>query len=631
MSLKNGVKQLLISQQNKSYQRRLKLRKVDYQEWVSSKEKEVLVTLCADKDRKEDFVLICQKQGKRTALAMDVIATCFAENPNVEIVYGDEDQMLANGRRGNPWYKPAWSPDLYDSHFYLGSVIAVRRTLWNSVQTGDLAEKNSVVEFEHLDEIRELVNELIRKASGYKKGCRKIARVNQILFSVIEESIWEEYLAPTKSFGKVEDATKLKNDKVSVIIPSKDNPKVLGVCLNSLYLEKRTNVEVVIVDNGSNTENKKEIEKLICEINSKAGGKITYLYQPMEFNFSRMCNLGAESSSGRYLLFLNDDMEMCDDDWLEVMQEKAAKEYVGAVGLKLYYPQTKRMQHAGIVNSSVGPMHKLQFQEDNTCYYYGRNVYLYDCVAVTGACLMLDRNKFQEIGGFKEELRVAYNDVELGFALVKQGYKNVVINTRYAYHHESLSRGNDNTAEKIARLEREKETLYGLHPEFIGEDPFYPGELNRHEMVDFRVIPNYVYSKNSLQMAKKTTGYLNVEDIRWDPCLLIGVEVPDASGMQGYGVVLGDNNACYEMKLVLIPLRDGARNLKETICVKLDGQYREDLEENMPDQCNVALSGFCVNVENLSLADKDYEIAVMAVNKINGSKLMNSSNRILKR
>ena len=100
-----------------------------------------------------------------------------------------------------------------------------------------------------------------------------------------------------------------------------------------------------------------------------AGTPIRYVYEPAEFKFSTMCNRGAELADGKLLLFLNDDIELCENDWLDKMVSRALQPYVGSVGLKLYYPDSVKIQHDGIVNLPVGPVHKLQFMEDDRSYY----------------------------------------------------------------------------------------------------------------------------------------------------------------------------------------------------------------------------------------------------------------------
>lgn len=644
MGVKDVVKQVLTKQQNKRYEKQLALRKISYDRWVREAE-----AACATEKGFEsscgDYVLLVQKAGSLSKDALAEISAYFAAHPEVELLYGDEDQLLSDGTRANPWYKPCWSPDLYCSYFYLGSVIAVRKTLLARVEN----KTESYIEFAAVSDIRELVYELVTEAGGFQKGCSAIGHVEHVLFHAEHAELWQEYQrAPgvlpecRKPSEHQKMASMPSKQPVSVIIPSKDNPEVLRTCLESLHLEKRPSMEVILVDNGSSSENKAKIEAMIAEILQMAGQngsnteqlsekqlpekQIRYLYQPEEFNFSRMCNSGAEHANGRFLLFLNDDMEMCDNDWLEVMVQKAAQAYVGAVGMKLYYPGSVRMQHAGIVNLPVGPVHKLQFMEDDRQYYFGRNQFSWNCVAVTGACLLIDREKFQEAGGFKEALRVAYNDVELGFALRELGYQNVVINERYAFHHESLSRGNDETKEKLKRLEQERELLYKLHPDFRGEDPYYPAGLNRQGL-DSRVVPGYVTAQNTVQTSCWEAFPYKEEELRHDECLMARVESSGPDLIQGYSVVLGDNNACYEKYLVLLPETEGTD--EKPLFMKLEGQYRQDLEENIPDQVNVALGGFCVSRKEEHLPEGNYRIAVLAVNRVTNLKLINESGKYL--
>lgn len=696
MGVKGAIRQVLTKQLNKRYEKQLSLRKISYDAWMRETERDRAAECSCG-----GFVLLVQRAGRLNANALEEITAYFAAHPEVMLLYGDEDLMLADGTRINPWYKPCWSPDLYGSYFYLGSVIAVRRALyervaaagkwragnkdpeeeafagdvvgeglaWDAAQgnADDTDDNRDYIEFTHVEEIQELVHRLVTEAGGFQKGCNAIGHVEYVLFHGDSEEIWQEYrkvpdqeacqlheeMPDTAPGDAGQDSGTAQGDagqdsgaaregaaphSVSIIIPSKDNPQVLHTCLQSLHLGKHTHVEVIVVDNGSSPENKAKVQAMLEELPK---GTARYLYQPMEFNFSRMCNLGAEHAApdNRFLLFLNDDMEMCDNDWLEVMADAASKEYAGAVGLKLYYPDSVRIQHAGIVNLPVGPVHKLQFMEDDREYYFGRNRGRVNCVAVTGACLMIEKTKFDEAGRFKESLRVAYNDVELGFALLELGYQNVVINDCYGYHHESLSRGNDETKEKLRRLEQERELLYQLHPAFRGNDPYYPAGLNRQGL-DSRVVPGYVTDKNTVQANAWTAFPYQPESLRWDACLMARVESSGPELIQGYSVVLGDNNACYEKYLVLIPEAQGSAakeaeaagaqsDVGTTWYMKLEGQYRQDLEENLPDQVNVALGGFCVSRKDEQLPEGNYRIAVLAVNRISGLKLINESGKYL--
>ena len=213
----------------------------------------------------------------------------------------------------------------------------------------------------------------------------------------------------------------------------------------------------------------------------------------MEFNFSKMCNLGAKAATGEYVLFLNDDIEAIDDVWLDAMLSHAQKKHVGAVGAKLYYPDSNTIQHAGITNLRLGPVHKMQFLQDVRPYYDGRNIFDCNVIAVTGACLMVRKTVFEECGGFSEDLAVAFNDVELCFRLYEAGYYNVQCNSAVLYHHESLSRGNDESKEKYPSYVEESKNDF-VHTQ-IREKPFWDSRLVGGER------KNQFYEENGQQLA----------------------------------------------------------------------------------------------------------------------------------
>ena len=207
---------------------------------------------------------------------------------------------------------------------------------------------------------------------------------------------------------------------VSVIIPSKDHPEVLEKCLRSFRNKTQYRYyEWIVVDNGSSEENREKMEAL-----QKVYG-FTYIYEPMPFHFSKMCNLGEKKAKGDLLLLMNDDIEIIEGSWLERMAGQALLPHVGAVGAKLWYAGTEKIQHAGVTNLKIGPSHKLVTFPDEEDYYFGRNRVTYNVAAVTAACLMVSRQKYERVGGLDESLPIAYNDVDFCFKLLEAGYVNV--------------------------------------------------------------------------------------------------------------------------------------------------------------------------------------------------------------
>ena len=663
--------------QDKRYERALAARKMTYSQWIEEKEKlwraeerskteeersraEERSNAQEERDRAEErsdaeekkdsaesleteLVSFCGKDGEITSLAENAVKQYFISHPQAVLVYGDED-VKAEGKRKSPWFKPDWSPDTLRAWFYLGHTAFVRRD-WLLTQVGQLEELqeellteerskelSKVISSLSEEERQLLVCRLCEQAGGFEKKSNRIGHIPQILFH--SKSIEEQrrFLdAPIagyeKQWERLESSKEEVRTGVCVIIPSKDHPALLEQCISSVlatcgeeflldtgFSAQEISLEFIIVDNGSTEENKQRIEAFLSGLPVKN----QYLYQPMVFDFARMCNLGAKAATGKLLLFLNDDVECREAGWLVQMVKTALRPYVGAVGLKLYYPGGKKLQHDGIVNLPMGPVHKLQFLVDDREYYFGRNTKDCNVLAVTGACLMVARERFQEAGGMCEELKVAFNDVDLCFQLWKLGYKNVVINSSSAWHHESLSRGNDEAKEKLSRLRKERRILYERQEELAGWDPYYPQGLSG-EFLDTGIRFSYLTGGNHLQEGEGAlTPFTEETAFREDPCLMIRIERCDSGIITGWCCVLGDDNACYD-KYLLLKDKDG--KIERLL---LQGQYRPDLEENMPDQKNVALSGFEVHLPEAILSGK--LLGAAAVNRITGLKLLSFSN-----
>ncbi len=334
----------------------------------------------------------------------------------------------------------------------------------------------------------------------------------------------------------------------------------------------------------------------------------------MPFNFSHMCNLGVKEAEGNLLLFLNDDIEAVSSGWMEELADKALREWTGAVGIKLLYPASQRIQHTGVVNIVLGPVHKLQFQEDNKCYYDGRNQGVWNYLAVTGACMMLRREVFEEAGCFEEELQVAFNDVDLCFTLYELGYHNVVVNTVHLVHHESLSRGRDESEEDQKRLMKERDILYGRHPRLERKDPYYHPRLNRKRL-DTTIRPAFeegctIPDRRVCELAEDIGG------VREDECLRLIVELATANRVQGYAVVLGSDNACFVTKLLF---QDKERG--DLYQLEYTPQCRNDIAQNMPDQKNIALCGFEVDLV-APLPPGEYRIGAVSRDVISGLRIV---------
>ena len=262
------------------------------------------------------------------------------------------------------------------------------------------------------------------------------------------------------------------NPRVSIVIPNKDHLEDLSRCIASI-LEKSTydNYEIIVVENNSTTE---EIFDYYKKIQENPNVKVI-VYQG-DFNYSAINNLGVSRAQGEYILLLNNDTQVITLDWIEEMLMYAQRSDVGAVGAKLYY-EDRTIQHAGVVlglgqHRTAGHSHYRV--SSNNLGYMGRLCYAQNVMAVTGACLMMRKKVFDELGGLDENFAVSLNDVDLCVRAWKAGYVNVFTPFAELYHFESVSRGLDDQGEKAERYNRESEAFREKWKEVLeAGDPYY--------------------------------------------------------------------------------------------------------------------------------------------------------------
>lgn len=647
MGIKSFVKGVLEGKVNREYNELLASRQCSYPEWLAEKEKGWLAQ-CSNQPVCEDFLLILFGEGELAEQCKQRIGVYFTMYPKSLVVYVDEDRYDAEGQLADPWFKPDWSPDLLDSCLYFGSLVAIRGEHFEKVKSfydrvapetltrlfgEDWQSKGDVLQVADLLCGRKWLYNCV--CGGYTKGAQSVGHLPEILFHSKKASrdafmqqdsfcVERNTELMTHFFEEALLQTEERKPIVSIIIPSKDHPELLQQCLEGVQKAAEVPCQIIVVDNGSSQYNRGKVEGFLREIENSLAGDLTftceYLYQPMEFHFSRMCNLGAKAACADLLLFLNDDV-LLEKGSICALAARAARDYTGAVGLKLLYPSDHRIQHAGITNLPMGPVHKLQTLTDDGEYYGRGNRLVGNYLAVTAACLMVEKRKFLEVGGFEESLAVAFNDVDLCYKLYEAGYSNVCVNDRHAFHYESLSRGADESVEKVQRLLRERDILFERHPLLLGRDPYYSEYLNR-DGLDVRITPGYATSKNHCQKVTEGVPGTMLNAYREDPCLMVRIEDLRQKNLYGYAVVLGDDNSHYEFSLVL---KSGG----QTRVVPMERQLRPDLEENLPDQKNVALCGFWMDLSDLPLEPGNYIIGVIAKSKVGRTRLLGFSNRCL--
>lgn len=262
------------------------------------------------------------------------------------------------------------------------------------------------------------------------------------------------------------------NPKISVLIPNRNHLTDLRRCISSIA-EKSTydNYEIIVIENNST-----EAELFAYYEDIKKLRNVRVETYEGEFNYSRINNFGAAKADGEYLLLLNNDTEVITINWMEELLMYAQREDVGAAGAKLYY-EDNTIQHAGIVlglgaHRTAGHTH---YRVDSGNFgYMGRLMYAQDVSAVTGACLLVKRSLYEELGGLDESFAVALNDVDFCLRLRKKGLLNIFTPFAELYHYESASRGSDISGEAAERYNREAEQFREKWKEELAAgDPYY--------------------------------------------------------------------------------------------------------------------------------------------------------------
>jgi len=592
----------------------------------------------------EDYILIESKKGFSSDEDRKKLLT-NAIKLNADLIYSDYDHVDKNGKKHTPFYKPDYSSDTFESFDYYSEFYAVKKN------------KSHVV-------LKELKNVAHVTEVLFHWNCEEdAAEINRV------HKINNDSYRTDDFYSNDSDTDQLK-DEISIIIPSKDNPALVEMCLKGIKSAKIKSgintIEVVLIDNGSTDINKTAITSVITKysdfflimdnkepedidtdkinIHEKSGLSITYIYDPREFNFSYMCNKAAEYSTGKYLLFMNDDIEVTDELFLKKLLYFAKEERVGAVGCKLLYPgDDRRIQHTGITALKyAGPSHKLSTFPDDRILYFGKNRKVHNYLAVTGACLMVSREKYFKIGGFHDKMKVGYNDVDLCVSLYEGGYENLVNNDCVLLHHESVSRGHDAaSARKLARLDEERNMLYSRHPWLLEKgDPYYNPNL-AEDFLDYRVnvIPDFerrdYVSLNEAELVKKSSRILDshLSELKAErargqnstECKALSTSkgmfsniesVSCLRGMteiKGWALINKKENYNYETYLTVVN-SDGRHYIFSTAKI-----HREDLKSVFPEALSTELSGFMARVPSEVIANES-ALGILVLNKKTGKK-----------
>ncbi len=444
-----------------------------------------------------EYIALMDNDDEITPNALYEMVKAINEK-KADFIYSDEDFISTEGVLSNPHYKPDFSPDLLLSHNYITHFTCFKKDLLDSVghfnskfdgsQDYDLflrlTEKASSIY--HIQKVLYHWRMLeTSTASNSEAKPEAIERGKKVLEATLKRrGIDAEVLHANRNhYFRVKYAIKDK-PLVSIIIPFKDRPELLEMSISSV-LEKSTYENYEIIGISNNSQDPATFEMMLS-LEAK-DERVSFYEYNVDFNYADINNHAVNTyAKGEHILLLNNDIEIIDNDWIEAMLEFSQREDVGTVGAKLYYPN-ETVQHAGIIIGLGGyaaHSHR-EFTRDHAGYFNRLNI-IQNLSSVTAACLMIKKSVYQEVEGMNAvEFKIGYNDVDFNLRVREKGYLNIFTPYAQMYHHESLSRGEDNTPEKIARFQTEKDALFARHETILTEgDPYYNPNLT-HDKEDF--------------------------------------------------------------------------------------------------------------------------------------------------
>ena len=416
------------------------------------------------------------------------------QQTGADIVYTDEDKIDEAGEeRFDAHYKPAWSPDLLLSQNYVSHLTVIRRALigrvggLNSKFDGSQDHDLLLRCVEHANEIVHVPIALYHWRAVEGSTAREFGE--KAYPWEAGRCAVENALARREITGKVELGERpgtyrvtrkvIGNPKVSILIPFRDQPRLLGQCIRSILdRTEYENYEIIGLDNQS----EEPATHRLMESLARADDRVRFEHYDHPFNFSAINNFGATLAEGEHLLLLNNDTEVIAFEWLGAMLAHSQREDVGAVGAKLLYPD-ERIQHAGAILGIGGVAgHSHKFLDNSANGYFSRPHLAQNISAVTGACLMVKKRLYEQLEGLEERyLSVAFNDIDFCIRLREKGLLNVYEPAAVLYHHESISRGYEDSDNKKQRFSTEVKYMQFRHAETLSEcDPYFSPNLAPH-------------------------------------------------------------------------------------------------------------------------------------------------------
>jgi glycosyltransferase involved in cell wall biosynthesis len=437
-----------------------------------------------------DFIVLMDNDDIIPEHALFWVAKTVNQNPDVAVMYSDEDKIDEQGARSAPYFKTDWNPYLFRSHNMISHLGVYRRALVEKVgrfRTGfegsqdyDLAlrciEQVEAGQIKHIPRV--LYHWRIHAGSTAMSGDEK-PYAQHAGQRALDEHLKRSGIAGRAElldFGMYRVHYDLPAAKplVSLIIPTRNAYELVKQCVESIR-QKTTypNYEIILVDNGSDEPQSLQYFEFLSRLDN-----VSVVRDEGEFNYSAINNNAVEYAKGELIGLINNDIEVINPDWLDEMVSLALQPNAGAIGARLWYPDD-RLQHGGVIMGPLtlaGHAHKMLPRGHHG--YFGRASLIQGMAAVTAACLIVKKSIFEEVGGLNaKELKIAFNDVDLCLKIMAAGYENIWTPNADLYHHESATRGFEDTPEKIKRFISEVEYMQSRWKKIIANDPFYNPNL----------------------------------------------------------------------------------------------------------------------------------------------------------
>ncbi|MGM0695095.1 MAG: glycosyltransferase family 2 protein [Pseudomonadota bacterium] len=439
-----------------------------------------------------EFVALLDHDDCLTPQALFRVAQALNRHSDAGLLYSDEDKLNERGVRFDPHFKPQWNPDLLLAQNYLSHLGVYRTALvrelggfregFEGSQDHDLALRvtgrlspEQIVHIPHVLYHWRAGEGSTALQSGEKDYTTRagLAAVREHVQARVPEAEVVEGHYPNTY--RVRWPLPEPRPLVSLLIPTRDRVEILKPCVDAIL--ERTDyphLEVLILDNQSRCTETLDYMRDV----SNRDARVRVLRWNEPFNYSAINNYGALHARGEILGLVNNDIEPIHADWLEEMVRQACRPEIGCVGAKLYYPNDT-VQHGGVIlgiGGVAGHAHKY-FQRGSPGYFTRLNL-AHNLSAVTGACLLVRKSVYEQVGGLDEaNLSIAFNDVDLCLKVREAGYRNLWTPYAELYHHESVSRGADDNAVKRARANAEAEHMRRTWGKLLDNDPAYNPNL----------------------------------------------------------------------------------------------------------------------------------------------------------